>query len=126
MAIDFDLDYWLSLAERDPEGFERERKELIRSFIAEQEAKSRKGLKKMQWRVDSVRLVSSNPLASCLRIYQMLMEKTYGDNGFVETLTALNILTDDYPFPERDDPPNGNGKLLPFRNVQKGGKFSPA
>jgi len=115
MTDDFDFESWMKLAQSDPEAFERKRGELIRDFIAGQSEESRRGLNQMQWRVDSIREVSANPLASCVRIYEMLLEKAFGENGFTESLSALN----DYSaIPEKHFPPSKNGKVLALRNFQ--------
>ncbi len=111
----FDFEYWTKLAQSDPEAFERKRGELIGDFIAGQSEENRRRLKQLQWRVDSVREASANPLDSCVRIYEMLLEKAFGKNGFTETLNALN---NGSGIPERHFPPSPNGKVLFLRNFQ--------
>ena len=112
---DFDFEYWMELAQNDPEAFEQQRKELIQHLIDSQSEEDRLSLKQLQWRIDSVRFLSANPLDACLRIYEMLMKKTFGDQGLARTLAAAN---DNSGFPDKRNPPSSQGKTLVFRKFQ--------
>ncbi|MFT5394962.1 MAG: hypothetical protein ACI85N_000141 [Gammaproteobacteria bacterium] len=43
----------------------------------------------LQWQIDQVRATSANPMASCLKISQMMWDTTIGENGLVDHLQQL-------------------------------------
>jgi len=78
------FDYWKELAERDPELFEKKRKEEIDRQIAKLSAGSKKrelSLKQLQFRIDGVRHRYKDPLVSMVKLNLLMRE-----NG----LTPLN------------------------------------
>ncbi len=84
-----DWDKWVELAREDPQKFEQERAAAIEEFIISQSDRSRQRCRRLQWKIDAVRQTSPNSLASCIRIYDMLMDSVYGANGLLE---AINLL----------------------------------
>jgi len=116
MENEFDFDYWASLAETDPQAFERQRAAVIEEVIASRPAQYQQRLRQLQWKIDTVRQLSPNPLASCLRIYDLLMDMTYGEGGLLDSLNALA----DCESPGRQDAQlKENGRLLEFKRRKK-------
>ena len=72
---DFDLTYWIYLALSDPEEFEKQKSNMVNVFSAGQPEAKQRDFEQLKWRFGSKRNVSANSLASCLCIYEMLMEK---------------------------------------------------
>ena len=89
MDTRFDFDYWMKLAQSDSEAFENKRRETIDELIRSMPKRYHHRLRQLQWKVDTVREVSPNPLASCVRISNMLMDQTYGEGGLLDSLNAL-------------------------------------
>ena len=114
MQVDtgFDFDYWLELAESDAEAFESKRRETIEELIRSMPKRHHRRLRQLQWKIDAVRDVSPNPLASCVRISTMLIDHTYGEGGLLD---SLNALVRPNPSAIVDSPPKPIGKVLKFR-----------
>ena len=101
--------YWSELAAKDPERFERERREEIEKVIAEAPEERRERLRRLQWRIDRERARGSNPLSSCIRLNRMMLDFVFAENGFCN---ALKLLTEDDP---TDAPPPSEARILPFK-----------
>lgn len=86
-ASSFDFDQWKTLAETDPEAFERRRQALIDSYIDGAPQSKRQRLRGLQWRVDMERRRSSNPMQSFLRIYTMMWDSVYAEGGLLQACT---------------------------------------
>lgn len=86
----FDFEAWADLARRDPEAFERQRKQMIDDFIASAPESIRKRLAGFQWRIDMERDRCDNPLQACIRISNMMWDMVYADRGFLWSLQALS------------------------------------
>ncbi len=84
-----DWEKWVELARKDPARFEQERSAAVEELIMSQPAPSRLRSRRLQWKIDAVRQTSPNSLASCIRIYDMLMDSVYGQNGLLEALGLL-------------------------------------
>ncbi len=84
-----DWEKWVELAREDPERFESERAAAIEELIMSQPVQSRKRSRQLQWKVDAIRRTSPNSLASCIRIYDMLMDSVYGPNGLLDAFGLL-------------------------------------
>ena len=89
MDTGFDFDYWMKLAQTDSEAFENERRETIEELIRSMPKRYHRRLRQLQWKVDTIRAASPNPLASCVRISTLLMDHTYGEGGLLDSLNAL-------------------------------------
>lgn len=72
-SIDFDIEGLMSLAKRDPEGFERVTRCLIDDFLSRSEC-NQMALRRLQFRIDSVRYRARTPLKACLKISGMMWE----------------------------------------------------
>lgn len=116
MSTEFDFDYWMKLAESDPETFESERRETLEELIHSMPEEYHRRLRQLQWKIDTIRQVSRNPLDSCIRISNLLMDYTYGEGGLLESLNALVQPT---PSAEVDPAQKSIGKVLEFAPRQK-------
>ncbi len=90
-TIEFDFDYWMELAKKDPSTFEKQRQDLIQETIEEAPKKIQKRLNGLQWSIDSRIKTAKNPMDGCLTIYQMMMDSVYEEGGLLE---ALNMSVD--------------------------------
>jgi len=70
----FDFDYWSSLYQNAPEDFERERESSVNNFI-ENANSSVKRLRGIQFRIDLERQRHNSPMGSCLKLYQLMLDK---------------------------------------------------
>ncbi len=86
---DFDFEKWARLAKDDPEEFEKERKRVIEETIMRCPPRNRQRLIRLQWRIDMERKRSKNPLQSCVRLFDMMMDFVYSEGGFLSALETL-------------------------------------
>lgn len=83
----FDFDAWAALARSDPDGFERQRVELIERFIlrfATNQVRSRR----QQCRIDLERRKAKVPLKACLRLSRLMwesFERLHGELSRLQT-----------------------------------------
>ncbi len=85
----FDFDEWANLAKEDPDAFENKRQQMIQDVLDKSSPKIRRRMEGLQWQIDQVRATSTNPMASCLKISQMMWDKTIGEDGLVDHLKQL-------------------------------------
>ena len=98
----FEFDHWSSVAREDPARFESMREALLEDMIQQTPEKLRPRIEGLQWRIDQIRNLSSNPMSSCLRISKMMWESVIGDHGLITALeTPEKILR-----PPREDSEN--------------------
>ncbi len=84
---EFDFDYWMNLAEKDPAAFEQQRQALIQTTIHQAPKTMQKRLNGLQWQIDSEIKLAKNPMDSCLKIYQKMMDSVYEQGGLLDALT---------------------------------------
>ncbi len=94
----FDFEEWVLLAKTDPQAFEAKRAEEIARLIAKASPHSQSRLHGLQWKIDMERQRASNPLSSCMRIFNLMWDSVYGERGLLE---ALYRLEGHSPLPER-------------------------
>jgi len=116
MDTDFNFDYWMKLAQSDSEAFENKRRETIEELIHSMPEQYHRKLRQLQWKIDTIREVSPNPLASCIRISNMLMDHTYGEGGLLE---SLNALVQGRPSAKNNAAQKSIGKVLDFAPRQE-------
>ncbi len=75
----FDFNTWATLAQQDPERFEALRHRLLAEFIEHAPEHFRPRLSGLQFRIDMERRRAKTPLAACIRISQLMMEKLRGE-----------------------------------------------
>ena len=83
------FDDWCELASEDPQAFETARSAVIEDFLSTVPGSSQQRLRGLQWRIDTIRQHSSNPMAACMSIYNMMWEKLAGENGMLDTMAGL-------------------------------------
>jgi uncharacterized protein DUF3135 len=88
-SAEFDFDEWAKLAKADPDAFEYKRQQMIQGVIDKSSPKIKRRMQGLQWQIDQVRATSANPMASCLKISQMMWDTTMGENGLVDHLQQL-------------------------------------
>ena len=88
--LDFDFDKWVRLAKEDPDAYESMRKEMIQEIIDNTEPEVKRRMEGLQWQIDQIRNTSANPMASCLRISQMMWDSVLGDGGLLDNMEQLN------------------------------------
>ena len=116
MDTEFNFDYWMKLAQSDSEAFENKRRETIEELIHSMPEQYHRKLRQLQWKIDTIREVSPNPLASCIRISNMLMDHTYGEGGLLE---SLNALVQGRPSAKNNAAQKSIGKVLEFAPRQE-------
>jgi Protein of unknown function (DUF3135) len=88
-SAEFDFDEWAKLAKEDPDAFENKRLQMIQNVIDKSSPKIKRRMLGLQWQIDQIRATSTNPMASCLKISQMMWDKTIGEDGLVDHLQQL-------------------------------------
>jgi len=86
---DFDFDHWRQLAANDPQAFEKERVIAIDRAIRQAPERQQERLRRLQWKLDQIRLTSRTPLAAALRMHQLLCQSVWGERGLAEHLHWL-------------------------------------
>lgn len=87
---EFNFDEWAKMAKEDPDAFEDMRKQMIQNVIDSTSPEIKKRMQGLQWQIDNIRSTSSNPMASCLKISQMMWDNVLGEDGLVENMQKLN------------------------------------
>ena len=83
---ELDFDEAMQLARTDPEIFERYRQYVIDSLIARAPKRNQEHLRRLQWRIDQERERASNPVAACVKLYEMMWESFAGEYGLNEVI----------------------------------------
>jgi hypothetical protein len=94
---DFDFEEWALLAKTDPAAFEAKREEAIAQLIDGASPRMQTRLRGLQWRIDMDRRRSSNPLSSCMNIFNQMWTSVYGERGLLDALHGFDC----GPRPER-------------------------
>ena len=89
--MEYDWAHWSSLAARDPEAFERERRATLDAFIAGASLEHQARLKGLQFRIDLERQRSATPLGASIRLNRLMWD------SFTELRSALEKLRDASP-----------------------------
>lgn len=98
---DFDFEDWASLAKTDPQAFEAKREEAISQLISGASPHMQTRLRGLQWRIDMERSRASNPLSSCMLIFNQMWHSVYGERGLLDALQGVEC----GPLPEREAAP---------------------
>lgn len=69
-----DFDFWLQLAQSDPERFESLRSEILEKHIQRAPDSQQCRLRCLQWRIDQIRDRAKTPLAACISISDMMWD----------------------------------------------------
>ncbi len=89
-SIEFDFDKWVRLAKEDPDAYENMRLKMIQEVIDNASPEIKHRMQGLQWQIDQIRSTSPNPMASCLRISQMMWDSMLGDNGLLDHMQQLS------------------------------------
>ena len=100
----FDFDAWAALAQKDPQAFEKQRRQVLEAVILDAPAEKQPQLRRTQWKLDQIRRSSATPLAACLRMQRLLWENVVGEGGLLEHLQRLSSTR----------PPRRSATILPF------------
>lgn len=84
-----DFDYWMDLAERDPECFEEYRTRLLNEYIANTPEEKQEHLRRLQWRVDQSRRLAKNPIDAMNRISRLMWDELLRLNNHQKQLIAM-------------------------------------
>ena len=87
---EFNFDEWAKMAKEDPEAFENMRSKMIQDVIDSTSPEIKRRMQGLQWQIDKIRSTSTNPMASCLKISQMMWDNVLGEDGLLENMRALN------------------------------------
>jgi len=92
-----DFDELILMAKSDPEGFELHRKELCEALINDAPEEYQRRLRGIQFQIDMAREKAPSPIASCVKISQMMHESFAKLSGALTELieTDENIITRD-------------------------------
>lgn len=107
------FEYWSKLAKEDPELFEQKRREALEAVINNAPVSMQQRLRGLQWRIDAERRTAKNPLSSCVKIYNMMWDKVYGENGLLE---ALDTMLTGAPKSKSDAKEPNTADVVAFRN----------
>lgn len=69
-----DFDFWLQLAQSDPERFESLRSETLERHIQRAADSQQNRLRCLQWRIDRIRDRAKTPMAACISISDMMWD----------------------------------------------------
>lgn len=72
-GVDLDIDQLIFLAKQNPEAFESITRSLIDNFLSRSEC-DQLPLRRLQFRIDSVRYRARTPLKACLKISEMMWD----------------------------------------------------
>ncbi len=88
--VDFDFDEWAKLARDNPEAYEDKRRKMLEEVIKSTSPEIKRRMQGLQWKIDQIRSTSANPMASCLKISQMMWDSVLGEEGLLENMERLN------------------------------------
>lgn len=111
-AASFDFEAWAELAQRDPDAFEAQRKQIIDDFIASAPESLRRRLEGFQWRIDMERERCDNPLQACIRISSMMWDMVYADRGF---LWSLQVISDPHSLLDEAGMETGTAEVVALK-----------
>ena len=87
----FNFDEWAELAKSDPKLFERRRREAVEKMIKDSAPQRQKKLRGLQWRIDVVRKKYKDPRVSTHRLFSMMWDSVYGQNGLLDALHLKTV-----------------------------------
>ena len=88
--MEIDFDEGARLAREGPDAYEDLRNRLIQELMDNTSPEIRPRMQGLQWQIDQIRSTSANPMASCLRISQMMWDSVLGDHGLVDHMHQLS------------------------------------
>jgi hypothetical protein len=86
-----DFDEWMILARKDPDEFEEKRREHIELFFENIPIDKHHRLKCLQWKIDQTRELSHSPMASCIKISNMMWDSVERLNECQHELVNITL-----------------------------------
>lgn len=83
----FDIDYWITLANTQPEQFKQQQRDMLEAMILSVPPELQKRLNGLKWRVEMEIRQAKTPQESRARVYRILTDALYGSDGLLETIT---------------------------------------
>ena len=111
-SAEFDFDEWVKLARDNPEAYEDMRRKMLQEVIDSTSPEVRRRMQGLQWKIDQIRSTSPNPMASCLKISQMMWDSVLGENGLLEHMERLKS-----PAGQEWDKPKTSAKVIEINTV---------
>lgn len=87
---EFDFDEWVRLAKENPDAYEDMRQKMIQEVIDSTSPEIKRRMEGLQWKIDQIRSTSTNPMASCLKISQMMWDNVLGEDGLLDHMRQLS------------------------------------
>lgn len=103
----FVFDDWLKLAKEDPEAFEDQRHNTLETTISSAPGDLQFRLRGLQWKLDRIRSQSGSPMASCLRMSNLMWDRVLQQEGLLDTISSLKQA-------EAKPRPKTSATILPF------------
>ncbi|MCA6065311.1 DUF3135 domain-containing protein [Thalassolituus marinus] len=100
------FDEMMRLAAEDPASLESIRAQAIESFIGNAPLDLQRRLRGLQFRIDATRTCSSNPMAACLKISQMMHDQLH---HLLDTING-----NESPAKPVDHHADADSKIIPF------------
>ncbi len=85
-TINFDIDYWITLAETQPDQFKTQQSTALASMIQSVPAELQTRLNGLKWRVEMEIRQAKTPQESRARIHRILTDALYGPDGLLESI----------------------------------------
>jgi len=111
-TLQFDFDYWSTIAKEDPERFEAMRIAMVEQLIQQSPDKIKQRMTGLQWRIDQVRNRATNPMAACLLISKMMWDSVLGDHGLLTALKTPEKLLKPITHPH-------SSNVVPMNKIEK-------
>jgi hypothetical protein len=105
-ATPLSFDEWATLAKSDPQAFEIQRRRAIDRAILAAPAARQQQLRRIQWKLDQIRIISPTPMLACLRMNRLLWESLAGEYGLLACLQQ--------PAAVRQRSANVSATIIPF------------
>jgi hypothetical protein len=84
-----DFDQWADLAKTDPAAFETKRAEVIEDVIQRMPPHKQQHMRCLQWKIDQVRNQTSNPMAACIKLSELMWDSLVGPGGLRDALERI-------------------------------------
>jgi uncharacterized protein DUF3135 len=94
ISTEFNFDEWAKLAKENPDAYEDMRQKMIQEVIDSTSPEVKRRMEGLQWKIDQIRSTSTNPMASCLKISQMMWDNVLGEDGLLENMRQLSEPTE--------------------------------
>lgn len=101
--INFDIDYWIKLAETQPDQFRTQQSDALTIMIQSLPAELQTRLNGLKWRVEMEIRQAKTPQDSRARIHRILADTLYGSDGLLESIMQSKQQTQDNTSADNND-----------------------